>query len=104
MKHSESNAIVNQKRGVAKLTTTHNLVAALAATRKKVLIVQDSLTISVGLEPLEAERTIVDMLRKDGDPIRECIYQIQELINRELQTLGVIAMLGCQMIGRSWRY
>lgn len=32
--------------------------------------------ISVGLEPLEAERTIVDVLRKDSVPIRECIRQI----------------------------
>lgn len=37
--------------------------------------------ISVGLEPLEAERTIVDVLRKDGVPIRECIQRISDRLH-----------------------
>ena len=43
---------------------------------------QASLTISVGLEPLEVQRTIVDVLKKDGVPISECIERISEAAYR----------------------
>ena len=75
-------AVANQKGGVAKTTTTHNLGVALAAAGKEVLMIdldsQASLTISTGLEPLEMQRTIVDVLRKDAAPIGECVYPITE--------------------------
>ena len=72
-------AIANQKGGVAKTTTTHNLEG------KNVLLIdldsQASLTISVGMEPLEVPKTIVDVLKKDGAPIHECVQKINDRLH-----------------------
>ena len=56
---AEKTSIVNQKGGVAKTTSTHNIGVALAKIGYKVLVVdldsQASLTYSVGIDPLSVE-------------------------------------------------
>lgn len=73
-------AMANQKGGVAKTTCTHNLGVALAIKGKKVLLIdfdsQASLTISVGIEPLDIENNIVSVLKKNGRPITECVNKL----------------------------
>lgn len=99
-------AIADQKGGVAKTTTTHNLGVALAAKGKRILLIdldsQASLTISVGLEPLEVPRTIVDVLKKNGMPISECIGQIRERLHIVTSIID-LAPLEMELLSRASR-
>ena len=69
-------AIANQKGGVGKTTTTINLGAYLAASGKRVLIVdldpQGNATMASGVNKYEAERTIYELLVEDM-PVRDVI-------------------------------
>lgn len=77
-------AVANQKGGVAKTTSTHNLAISLAMQGKKVLMIdldsQASLTISAGLEPTDiADNCIVSVLTDEESrkrDIKECIHSI----------------------------
>lgn len=94
-------AIVNQKGGVAKTTTTHALATALALQGKKVLMVdldaQSSLTICTGIKPFELEYNMYDVICK-GKPIAEILFESQpnlhiapaniNLANADLELVG----------------
>lgn len=99
-------AITNQKGGVAKTTSTHNLGVALTNKGKKVLMIdldsQASLTISTGLEPLDIENNVVSILSKNSRTIKECIQALSDNLHIVTSIID-LAQLEMEMLSRASR-
>jgi chromosome partitioning protein len=75
-------AVANQKGGVGKTTTAINLAASLAATRRRVLLVdldaQGNATMGVGVDKSTLTHTVRDVLLEEA-PIRSVIQDLSKL-------------------------
>lgn len=78
-------ALMNQKGGVGKTTTTANVGAAMAAAGARVLLIdldpQAHLTLSVGMEPADMDRTNYDLFVDDETTAMEVVREVESIPN-----------------------
>mgnify|MGYP000055988856 CR=1 FL=1 len=101
-------AIANQKGGVTKTTSTFNISTALATQGKRVLMVdmdsQASLTISAGLEPLEVQHNVCEILEKAAIPTKDAITKLEHIENLSIITSIIdLAVLETELLSRPAR-
>ena len=98
-------ALMNQKGGVGKTTTTVNLGAALADAGHRVLLVdldpQAHMTLHVGVDSQVLEHTVYDLLVDAQLTVEQVIYPVTHrlaLLPSEVNLAGIEAELAPKMI------
>ncbi len=96
-------ALANQTGGVAKTTSTINLGAALREKGKRVLVVdldpQSNLTMSLGIDPEQVERSMFDVLAHRL-PIEDVIHHVELDVAVSSIDLAGAELALSSMIGR----